>query len=438
VKSQTISVLIIVLALIFASVEAQAQCPASKYGLNPVWPVSWSQTDRQNWYFEMATHGQGFQSDGRTWRQLQVMMDSNQLIPFRDEVSWAKSNGGIEKYLFQLKNPVTVANPMPPVWCGNPLTDTNTTKAMFRFIVALLDTMHPVLDYFVLGSESDVYFKSRPAERDSFFVLAGNVSDYIDLNYPTIKFGVGVSMQCSQNTDTLFWNRTLTIGDIMSVSWWPLINYYADTAEVNAAGSTIATLVAECGSKPVVISDCGLPTALMPTRSDVQSEFVRNTFLHTMNEPLIEAVGYYYLGDFDSTAIYDYQNLYLTYASEFYESIKSRGLLDSLGNPKPAYDVYLSMLDTVCAHAEITDQHLNLEVTVWPNPAVDKIFFDRERFSSYSIYATSGQLICSNTLSGKEDAGLNISHLPEGAYFLVLFSENQSPENHLFIKNSLP
>ncbi len=438
-KSQTISALIVLAILILFSASATAQCPATKYGLNPVWPVNWTQTDRQNWYLDMAVHGQGFQSDGRTWRQLQVMMDSSTLVPFRDEIIWAKTNGGIEKYLFQLKNPISVNNQMPPVWCGNPLTDTNTTNALYSFTTAFLDTMHQVLDYFVLGSETDIYFKSGPAERDSFFVMAQRISDYIDLHYPEIRFGIGVSMFCALNPDNHYWNMVLTRGDIMSVSWWPLDSYYmADTSEINSADSVISVLLAKCGSKPVVISDCGVTTAMAPERDDIQSEFVRNTFLYTMNVPQIEAVGYYYLADFDTTAIYYQQNLYMTYAPEFHQSIKSRGLMDSLGNPKPSFDVYISMLDTVCAFVGNEEQQLNSEISIWPNPASEKLFVNGNGFSFYRIYATSGQLMAQGLLNKNGSPEIDIARLADGAYILYLISEKKSPENILFIKERQP
>jgi len=439
VKNQTISALILLFAVVLFTGPAFGQCPASKYGLNPVWPVNWTQTDRQNWYLDMSVHGQGFQSDGRTWRQLQVMLDSSTLVPFRDEIAWAKTNGGIGKYLFQIQNPVSASNQMPPVWCGNPLTDTNTTNAMFRFITSILDTMHQVLDYFVLGSETDIYFKSRPAERDSFFVMAEEVSDYIDLNYPSIQFGVGVSMACALNPDSLFWNRVKPIGDIMSVSWWPLDNYYmADTTEIASSDSIISILIDKCGNKPVVISDCGVTTALMPERDDIQSQFVRNTFIYTMNEPQIEAVGYYYLADFDTVAIYYQQNLYMSYAPEFYQSIRSRGLLDSLGNPKPSYSVYLSMLDSVCAHAGNDEQQLDSEISIWPNPASEKLFIDVDDFSYYRIHTTSGQLLAQGSLKENGSHEIDITGLADGAYILLLISENRPPENILFIKERQP
>lgn len=437
-KYQIIKSLMIGFAL-FSLTAASAQCPSSKYGLNPVWPVSWSQTDRQNWYFDMAMRGQGFQSDGRTWRQLQVMMDSNLLIPYRNDVGWAKSNGGIEKYMFQLKNPISVSNQMPPVWCGNPLSDTNTTNAMFSFITTFLDTMHEVLDYFVLGSETDIYFKSRPQERDSFLVMAAKVSDYIALNYSEIKFSIGLSMDCVMDVDNHYWNLISPFNDFMSVSWWPMGNdYLADSAEINSSSLFISTLVSKCGGKQAVISDCGLPTAIMSERNDLQSVFVRNTFLFTMNDPQIEAVGFYYLADFDTTAIYYYQNLFMSYSPEFHASIISRGLLDSLGNPKPAYDVYLSMLDTVCAISSNIEDPIITNVKVWPNPAIDKIYFDFDKTESYSINTISGQLVMRNAIVKNEGEAINISNLPDGAYFLTLYSIEKTTEIHLFIKYSQP
>ena len=37
------------------------------------------------------------------------------------------------------------------------------------------------------------------------------------------------------------------------------------------------------------------------------------------------------------------------------------------GKSKEAYNMYLSMLDTVCAHAGIIDNDFNLDVKIWPN-----------------------------------------------------------------------
>ncbi|MPL99666.1 hypothetical protein SDC9_45886 [bioreactor metagenome] len=434
-KNLTIRCLLLLLLVFSAQEYLRAQCPASKYGLNPVWPVNWDQTDRQNWYIDMSVHGQGFQSDGRTWRQLNEMVDSNEIMAFRDEVIWAKTNGGIQKYLFQFKNPASVSNQMPPVWCGNPLTDTNTTEAMYRFIVSFLDTMNSVLDYFILGSETDIYFKARPAERDSFFVLANRVSDYIDLHFPQIMFGVGVSMNCPLHSDTLYWSLVSQTGDVNSVSWWPLDGYYcADTVEINSSAAFIDTLLLKSGTKPVVISDCGVTSAGQTGRSSVQSEFVRNTFLYTMNEPQIEAVGYYYLADFDTTQIYWQQNFNLTYSTEFYESIKSRGLLDSLGNPKPAYDMYLAMLDTVCAQTAIVENRSD-GIEIWPNPTDDRIYFRQNECGCFSICDMTGRILKTGLLSGVDVQEVSVSDLPNGTYFLIVVSGSQKLESHLFIKN---
>lgn len=434
-KTLTINCLFFLLLLFSVQGIVRAQCPASKYGLNPVWPVNWDQTDKQNWYLDMSVHGQGFQSDGRTWRQLNEMVDSNEIMAFRDEVIWAKTNGGIQKYLFQFRNPASVSNQMPPVWCGNPLTDTNTTEAMYRFIVSFLDTMNSVLDYFILGSETDIYFKARPAERDSFFVLATKVSDYIGFHYPSIKFGVGVSMFCPLNSDNHYWNLVLSMGDILSVSWWPHnSNYFPDTTLINSSGAFIDTLLLKSGTKPVVISDCGVTSAEQPERSSVQSDFVRSTFLYTMNEPQIEAVGYYYLADFDTTQIYWQQNFNLTYSTEFYESIKSRGLLDSLGNPKPAYDMYLAMLDTVCAQTAIVDNSSD-RIEIWPNPTAGRIYFRQNEPGRFSICDMTGRILKTGLLNGADLQEISVSDMPDGTYFLIVVSASQIHENHLFIKN---
>ena len=114
-KSSFKNLSLLFLLLLFNSGLLVAQCPASKYGINPVWPVNWTETDKQDWYYEMSSRGQGFLSDGETWRYLQEIADSNELALLKNEVLWAKTNGGINKYLFQFKNPIQIANHIPPI-----------------------------------------------------------------------------------------------------------------------------------------------------------------------------------------------------------------------------------------------------------------------------------------------------------------------------------
>ncbi len=434
-KSSFKNLSLLFLLLLFNSGLLVAQCPASKYGINPVWPVNWTETDKQDWYYEMSSRGQGFLSDGETWRYLQEIADSNELALLKNEVLWAKTNGGINKYLFQFKNPIQVANHMPPIWCGNPLTDTNTTNSMFEFITVFLDSMHQVLDYFVLGNQADLYFKNKPQETDAYFSLARRVDNYITLNYPEIKFGVGISVYCPQNPDTYFWDNAFDIGDIISVSWWPLNSVYmTDSVEIESIDATVSSLINKSNGKPIVISDCGATSAIIDPRGDLQTEFVKNIFSTTMNVPQIEAVGYYYLADFDSLSIYYYQNQFLTYAPTFYQSIKSRGLLDSLGNPKEAYNMYLSMLDTVCAHAGIIDNDFNLDVKIWPNPADDEIFINGTNIESYKIFSTSGQLVAQSSVGKYSECRIDISYLNNGVYIMQVVSKNELSKNLLFVK----
>jgi len=428
------------LLLILIGLRATAQCPASKYGITPVWPLSWTETDRQNWYLDLSVHGQGFQSNGHTWRQLQVISDSNDLLALRDDIQWAKTNGGIEKYLYQFKNPGPKVNSMPPVWCGNPLTDTNTTRAMFRYITGFLDTMNTVLDYFVLGSDADIYFKSRPSERDSFLGMAEQLSNYIDSVYPSLKFGVGVSLNGTLVPDTSLWHLVEPFTDFMAVSWWPLqSDYLADTLAVNSFASDLNLLLAEAGTKPIVITDCGLPTGGPPERLDLQSEFVRNTFLYTYNNPQIEAVGYQYLADFDSVRIQWYQDYFLTYAENAVISFGSRGLLDSTGVAKPAYDVYVAMLDTVCLHAATEEIPTEMALHVWPVPCTDQLYFQPDGYSQVEICDASGRVVFSSQIREPQTtATIPVSDLELGVWVLKLSGSGKAPAFSMFIKTGQP
>lgn len=435
-----IKCLLVVILFAFIDMHTTAQCPASKYGITPVWPHSWTETERQNWYLDMSVHGQGFQSNGHTWRQIQVISDSNDLLALRDEIHWAKTNGGIEKFLYQFKNPGPKVNSMPPLWCGNPLTDTNTTKAMYRYITGFLDTMHTELDYFVLGSEADVYFKGRPAERDSFLVMAEKLSLYIDSIYPSLKFSVGVSLNGTLVPDTSLWHLVEPFTDFMAVSWWPLqSDYLADTLAVSSFASDMNLLLAEAGTKPIIITDCGIPTKSQPERYDLQSEFVRNTFLYTYNNPQIEAVGYQYLADFDSLSIEWYQGYFLSYNENAEISISSRGLLDSTGVAKPAYDVYIAMLDTVCLHASTEEMKTEQSVHVWPVPCTDRLYFQPDGYTQVEICDASGRVALSGQIpEQRSEEIVSVAYLEPGVWFLKLSGNGKVPAFSMFIKTGQP
>lgn len=431
--------LILLLVFAISSKKTEAQCIPSKYGITPIWPILWDLQEQADWFETMSNHGMGYLHTTNNWRLLQEIADSNRLSAFRDQIAFAKSQYGFDKYLFQFQNPAAVTNFMPPLYCGNPLTNANTMAAMYNFITLFIDTMNPVLDYFVFGGDVELYFKTRPAELDSFVVLAHQVSDYIDSNYPAIKFGVAVNFRSGIKYDQSIWDRVKPFSDMLVLSYWPVAsNFVVEPTAIDSVEFDIADMVAAAESKPIVILGSGLPTASALGGSEaLQADFVRETFIQTMNIPQFEAVGFDYLADFDTTQIYWYQNFYITYDPNFYYYISSLGLMDSLGNPKAAYPVYLAMLDSVCLHNSIDEQNIEKQFSVFPNPVCDQIFIESAQpigGTHYIVRNTNGAIVSEGNLS--ESTSINLESFAKGIYMLEIeIPDKRAIERHLLIKN---
>lgn len=76
------------------------------------------------------------------------------------------------------------------------------------------------------------------------------------------------------------------------------------------------------------------------------------------------------------------------------------------------------------------------KTVLYPNPVKNILNIDvnGRAIDRVDVYSTSGQQVISNNLGNK--TLINISHLPKGIYFIQLIFEDQTIENHRFIKAS--
>lgn len=120
--------------------------------------------------------------------------------------------------------------------------------------------------------------------------------------------------------------------------------------------------------------------------------------------------------------------------------LKNLGELDSLrieffssdtgsfGINTPAY---LCVDDiTVRLPLSASDEDINTNNVIYPNPTQDKLFIKGNRRSAYKILTTDGQIISSGM---HLENYIDISWLDEGSYYLIL-NDKQKTESHHFIK----
>jgi hypothetical protein len=79
----------------------------------------------------------------------------------------------------------------------------------------------------------------------------------------------------------------------------------------------------------------------------------------------------------------------------------------------------------------ITD-HTKNKILVHPNPAEEVIFFEGIKINALKIFSIKGQIV--KSLHEPSSAGINISNLKKGLYFLELIDENNARHTLKFIK----
>lgn len=417
--------IIFILLLTVFAFQAQSQCPKTKYGIVPVWPIVWENQLQLDWWQDMSDRGMGYFHSVYNWRQLQEMVDSNTFSSFIDDVEYGKDVLGFDKYLFLFQNPASYVNNMPPYICGSPFTDPTLMRDMESFIFMLLDSMQHVIDYFAFGGEVDLYFKARPQERDSFMVIATHVSEYIDQNYPHIKFGITLTTRGGIQGDQTMWNLIKPISDMLVVTYWPITSsFMVIPSQIDSVERDINDLIAAADTLPIVIKESGLPThAQTGSNEALQAHFIYQTFIHTMYNNQIEAVGYDFLADFDTTQTFAMQAYYNLWTTEFYYYTISLGLMDSVGNPKPGYPMYLSMLDTLCMNAGIENESLPA-FQVFPNPASENVFLEWESGAELlQIFNSGGKCVFTKEIKGKQNLNIDLHSFDDGLYIIRLIGQ---------------
>lgn len=345
--------------LFFWSSDLTAQCPISKYGLIPVWPQGWTNADKNNWYQLMRSKGNGLTQLNFTWAEADNIINTGQLSTYVNFIANLKATYNL-KFHLSIKNPSTAVNYVPPAYAGLNFEDTVFTNAYFQFAKTLIDSFANVTDYLSVGVEADIYFNNHPNELDDFATLYQNISDYVHTNYPNIKTSSAVTFENGIVLNDTLWQLTKNYSDNLCVTYWAINSDF--TIKSNAVweiASNINTLIQKSETKPVLIKECGFPSSAITNSSDsMQAYFVKEMFLQTMNKSEIEGLEWQFLADFNSATVNYWVNFYQYNTPEFIGYISSLGFMDTLGIAKPAYNIFLQMMDSVCSVSDINEKEL--------------------------------------------------------------------------------
>ncbi len=445
--------IVIVFICIFmgSSFEIKAQYPPTKYGILPVWPQGWSFVDKENWYQMMSNKGMGSLHSIYTWPELEDIQDNGQLSLHVNYIAHLKNDYSFKFHLL-IRNPSVTFNDVPIAYAGLTFEDTVLINAFYDFAIEMIDSFAIVLDYLTVGGESDVYFEIYPNEMTNYINLLSDIADYVHSNYPSIKFATTLTLNHGIQTNDTLWQLIKNFSDILSVTYWPLNPDFTVTSTViDDVDDKIADLLSSAESKPIIIKESGLPSSPVSNSSEtLQAQFIEELFRQTMDIDQIEIVGWDFLADYDKATVDYWVNFQQIYTPEFRAYIGTLGLMDTLGNQKQGYDIYLQMLDTVYSHNSVEDSFRIDEsdgislLQNYPNPFTQKTVI-RYSLNDYTIndlrltiYDLAGRLVRTFPIThspnnpitkvvwnGKNDSGENVI---AGIYFCKLKVGNKSSQ----------
>lgn len=364
--------ILILTLFVSATMQLFAQCPASKYGIVPVWPQQWSFADKEAWYADMSQRGMGYSHSIYTWQDLDLIIENAQLNTHIDYIQHLKDDYGFKFHLL-LRNPSLTYDALPAEYAGMTYEDDEMAQAFYDFCIYLVDNFANVLDYLTIGGEADEYFELYPNQLDEYVAILSNVADYIHTNYPNIKFATTLTLYHGVLENSELFQQTKGFSDMVSVTYWPINSDFTVMENaVELIPQTILDLISAADGKPIIIKEAGLPSSeIIGSSEQMQVEFLEGLVLNTMHIDQIEIVGWDFLADYNQAAIDYWVNFQQIYTPEFREYIGTLGLMDTLANEKPAYELYLNLLETVC--------EFNL------NSIYDSIYFDQQ-FRTYLVH----------------------------------------------------
>lgn len=413
-------IVIIFCITINSIIDVNAQCPSTKYGIVPVWPQDWLYTDKENWYQMMSNKGMGYSHSIHTWPGLEDIQDNGQLSLYVDYIAHLKNDYGFKFHLL-IRNPSVTFNDVPSAYAGLTFEDIVLIDAFYDFAIEMVDSFAIVLDYLTIGGESDIYWEIYPNGMTNYVNLLSDIADYVHSNYPSIKFATTLTFEHGIKTNDTLWQLTKNFSDVLSVTYWPLDNnFMVPPTVIDDVSDDIQDLLFAAESKQIIIKESGLPSSSMLNSSEtLQAQFVEELFQQTVDIDQIEIVGWDFFADYDKASVDYWVNFQQIYTPEFRSYMETLGLVDTLGNQKPAYNTYLQMLDTICSQTAVNQIEQDTKINVYPNPVNGIINVEYDKEFIMEIFDLTGKKVLTSNLKQT-----NISILKPATYIILIKSND--------------
>lgn len=194
-----------------------------------------------------------------------------------------------------------------------------------------------------IGNEVDTYFREHPEEWDAYKRFYDQSIDYIHQVLPDVRVGTTMTFEGLTKGYVEQMTRLNERSDIVIMTYYPLEKLKVKTAD--APLTDLPQMVKFAAGKPLVMQEVGYPTASSLGGSMAgQAVFVENMFkAWEATGTAVPFISFFMQHDFADVTCRSLSDYYgAAQSTIMYDFLCSLGLRDALGQPKPAWDVFVS------------------------------------------------------------------------------------------------
>lgn len=243
-----------------------------------------------------------------------------------------------------------------PDWIGKPSLGSISEDNLINVLDAIL-TRYDIIDTVIIAGDTEEYFRYSEQNIPVYKELFDGVYGPLKEKHPDVKFGNAFSLHGIINKNLSHIVEQLDVGDFVAFSYFPVDSLNEINKTPQEAREDLETIMKLVPDKKKGIFEISWSTSEFVNGTDVeQTEFVKNVYdFYRTNQPQLEFVTWYRqfdrpegtcvmtpektgeqisIGDSSSLGSSEYV---LERLSHY---ICNAGLIDTDGNPKPAWDEF--------------------------------------------------------------------------------------------------
>jgi len=243
-----------------------------------------------------------------------------------------------------------------PDWIGKPSLDSISKDNLITVLDAIL-TRYDIIDSVIIAGDTEEYFRYSEQNIPVYKELFDGIYGPLKEKHPNVKFGNAFSLHGVINKDLSHIVKELNIGDFDAFSYFPVDALNEINKNPQEARDDLEKMIELVPDKNVGIFEISWSTADFVNGNEMtQSDFVKTVFdFYKDNESKIEFVTWYRQYDRpEGTCVIDPETVtgpvsigdssglgsseYVAERLSHY--ICNAGLIDTDGNPKPAWNEF--------------------------------------------------------------------------------------------------